>query len=91
VRDVRGRPVAPDKDEKVKGRATDSEESAGKQSDPHKHLDTCEDCMKNVASHMGIAKSADGMKAQDQGGKTSGAGEGHDTEKRGASYGRRRH
>ena len=47
--------------------------------------------MKNVASHMGIAKSADGMKAQDQGGKTSGAGEGHDTEKRGASYGRRRH
>lgn len=89
TRDVRGRAVAPDRDEKVKGRATDSEESGGKQADPHAHLDTCEDCMKNVASHMGVAKPADGMKGQDQAGSGFQAGKGHDTERRPAA--RQRH
>jgi hypothetical protein len=68
VRNTKGRPVAPDKDEKVKGRATDSEESAGKTEGVGAHLATCQDCMKTVQAHMGIAKPADGMKGQDQGG-----------------------
>lgn len=91
MRNTKGRPVAPDKDEKVKGRATDPEETAGKRTDPASHLAECDDCMKAVSAHMGIAKKADGMKDEAQGGKTSGAGRGHDTEKRGVSYGRARH
>lgn len=70
MRDIRGKSVAPDKDEKVKGRITDSEESAGKKVDPLSHLADCEDCMKTVSAHMGIAKPANGFKSQDQGGKS---------------------
>jgi hypothetical protein len=88
VRDVRGKPVAPDKDEKVKGRATDSEESAGKRDDPAAHVAVCEDCMKTVTAHMGIAKSANGFKSEDQGGKSGNPGKGHDSTKASA---RQRH
>lgn len=65
TRDVRGRPVAPDKDEKVTGqRAPESE--GGEYA---KHLAVCEDCMKTVAAHAGLSKKEDGYKAEDQGGK----------------------
>ncbi len=64
-----GKPVAPDKDEKVKGHAADPE---GKHMDPAAHIAGCEDCMKTVAAHMGMGKPADGMKSQDQGGSKSG-------------------
>ena len=90
MRNTRGHSVAPDKDEKVKGQtAIESEENSGKHDDPAEHLKNCEDCMKNVMVHIGKGMPADGMKGQDQGGKTSGSGEGHDTVRQ-ANYARKR-
>ena len=81
TRDVRGRPVLSDKDEKVRGqKETAKEESAGKQADPHEHLDTCDDCMKIVAKHAGSSGKADGMASEDQ-----------EKGKPSAKYERRRH
>ena len=92
MRNTRGHPVAPDKDEKVKGqKAVESEENSGKHDDPAEHLKNCDDCMKAVMAHAGVHEKADGMKSQDQGGKTTGAGEGHDTVKGSPNYGRKRH
>ena len=80
MRDVRGKPVAPDKDAKVKG---DTEDAEGKHMDPLSHLAGCEDCMKAVTAHMGSSGKADAFKTQDQSGKAKiGAGE---------TYVRRRH
>jgi hypothetical protein len=78
MRDTKGRPVAPDKDEKVKGRVSDSEEKSGGADGVGDHLASCQDCMKTVQAHMGIAKPADGMKGQDQGGKAGNPAKGHD-------------
>lgn len=65
MRDVRGKPVPPDKDVKVRGQKdTEKEESAGKRMDPAAHLKDCRDCMKAVTSHMGNAKPADGFKSE---------------------------
>jgi hypothetical protein len=83
VRNTKGMPVAPDKDLKVTGqKAIESEEVAGKREDPAAHLANCEDCMKHVTSHSGLAHKADGMKSEDQGGKAGNPAKGHDTERR---------
>jgi hypothetical protein len=83
MRNTKGYAIAPDKDEKVKAGSTEGgkEESAGKRYDPASHLANCEDCMMTVTKHMGSSGAATGMKSEDQGGKTSGAGRGHDTTK----------
>ena len=93
MRDTMGKRVAPDKDEKVKGqKAIESEEDGGKHRETAMaHVSTCEDCMATVMAHAGKGKPADGMKAQDQGGKAGNPAKGHDSEKAGANYGRRRH
>lgn len=92
-RDTRGRVVAPDKDEKVRGqKATESEEYPSKRMSAHaSHLADCPDCLKMVEKHMGLEHKADDMKSEDQGGKAGNPGKGHDTEKRTPSYGRKRH
>lgn len=78
MRNTMGRPVAPDKDEKVKGqKMTEAEEVGSKEA--HAHVEGCTECLEMVKKHMGAGKPADGMKGEDQGGKTSGAGRGHDT------------
>ena len=89
MRDVRGKVVPPDKDEKVKGqKAIEAEESAGKHHDPAAHLANCDDCMKNVITHMGTGEKANGFKSEDQGSKAK-IEAGETREKRGGAE--RRH
>ncbi len=97
MRDVRGKPVAPDKDEKVK--ATSVGKEAGDQpKDPGAIQKVLAEHDKKLGEHdsqfsahhnrisslesiMGLAKGADEMRSQDQGGKRGNPGKGHDTEK----------
>jgi hypothetical protein len=95
-RDVRGRAVKSEAAEPVKyGAAKDKDskttERKGKvDADPQDMLQNHQDRLAAIEEHLGLAKKADGFKAEDQGGKSK-AGAGHVTEWAGASYGRKRH
>lgn len=58
--------------------------------DPDDLLQNHHDRLSVIEERLGIAKPADAMKGQAQGGKAK-AGAGHVTEGGGASYGRKRH
>ena len=47
--------------------------------------------LKTEIKREGIAHTPDEMKSEDQGGAAGNPGKGHDTEKKGAHYGRKRH
>ena len=45
------------------------------------HLDSCPDCLKTVATHMGVHHKPDDFKSEDPGGKTGTVKAGHVTER----------
>jgi len=97
VRDVRGRPVPPDRDAKVSGQKAEEAEADDKPKGASAIEKTLASVNKKLGEHdsqmsahhdrlsalekaMGVAKPADGMKAQDQAkGEGGNAGRGHDT------------
>jgi hypothetical protein len=109
MRDVRGKAVAPDKDERVAARKTGTgEETSGDKqggkitefTDMHdkmlkQHDEQIGDHHRRISElekRAGIAKPPNEMKSEAQGsGKAGSPGKGHDTEGRGAMYGRARH